>query len=134
MRPIEESVVIAMDGKDKHLYPYLPYILQDIWELGASPEIIINLIKMHKSDFENIKILDLGSGKGVVSIKIAKELKCHCFGIETETSLHSPRQGKSCGVHLQGVSLAGGHRGDNANCQTGPTAEIVSAPAKPREI
>jgi len=82
MKAIEESVVIAMDGKDKHLYPYLPYILQDIWELGASPEIIINLIKKHKSDFENLKVLDLGSGKGVVSIKIAKELKCHCFGID----------------------------------------------------
>ena len=82
MRTIKESVVIAMDGKDKHLYPYLPYILQDLWEFGASPEIIINLIKKHKSEFERLKILDLGSGKGAVSIKIAKALKCHCFGID----------------------------------------------------
>ena len=82
MRTIEESVVIALDGKDKHLYPYLPYILQDLWEFGASPEIIIKLIKSHKSDFENLKILDLGSGKGAVSIKLAKEFKCYCFGIE----------------------------------------------------
>ncbi len=82
MKPIEESVVTAMDGSDKLLYPYLPYILQDIWELGASPEIIIDLIKKHKRDFESLKILDLGSGKGAVSIKIAKELKCNCFGID----------------------------------------------------
>lgn len=82
MRTIEESVVIAMDGEDKNLYPYIPYILQDLWEFGASPEIIINLIKKHKSDFENLKILDLGSGKGVVCIKIAMEFKCHCFGID----------------------------------------------------
>jgi ubiquinone/menaquinone biosynthesis C-methylase UbiE len=82
MKTIEESVIITMDGKDKHLYQYLPYILQDIWEFGASPEIIINLIKKHKSDFENLKILDLGSGKGAISIKIAKEFKCYCFGID----------------------------------------------------
>jgi cyclopropane fatty-acyl-phospholipid synthase-like methyltransferase len=82
MKTIEESVVMAMDGKDKNLYSYLPYILQDIWEFGASPEIIINLIKKHKSDFENLKILDIGSGKGAVSIKIAKEFKCKCFGID----------------------------------------------------
>jgi ubiquinone/menaquinone biosynthesis C-methylase UbiE len=82
LRTIEESVVIAMDGKDKNLYPYLPYILQDIWELGASPEIIINLIKKHKSDFRNLRILDLGCGKGAVTIKIAMEFKCHCCGID----------------------------------------------------
>jgi 2-polyprenyl-3-methyl-5-hydroxy-6-metoxy-1,4-benzoquinol methylase len=82
MRTIEESVVIAMDGKDKNLYSYLPYILQDLWEFGASPEIIINLIKKHKSDFESLKILDVGCGKGAVSIKIAKEFKCNCFGID----------------------------------------------------
>ena len=82
MRTIEESVVIALDGEDKNLYPYIPYVLQDLWEFGASPEIIINLIKKHKSDFENLKILDLGSGKGAVSINIATEFKCHCIGID----------------------------------------------------
>jgi len=82
MKTIEESVINAMDGEDKNLYPYIPYILQDLCEFGASPEIIINLIKKHKSDFEKLKILDLGSGKGAVSIKIAKEFKCHCSGID----------------------------------------------------
>ena len=82
MKTIEDSVVHAMDGTNSQIFKYLPYILQDLWEFGASPEIIINLIKKHKSDFERLKILDLGSGKGAVSIKIAKEFKCHCFGID----------------------------------------------------
>ncbi len=82
MKNIEESVVFAMDGRDEKLYPYLPYILQDIWELGASPEIIIELIKKHKKNYGDLKILDLGSGKGAVSITIAREFKCHCFGID----------------------------------------------------
>ena len=36
-----------MDGTDKELFPYLPYILQDLWEIGADPEIIISLIEKH---------------------------------------------------------------------------------------
>lgn len=82
MKSIEESVVTAMDGSNPLLFLYLPYILQDIWELGASPEIIINLVKKHKSNYTNLKILDLGCGKGAVSVKVAIELNCSCFGID----------------------------------------------------
>ena len=34
MRSLEESVVTAMDGTNKKLFPFLPYIFQDIWEMG----------------------------------------------------------------------------------------------------
>ncbi len=46
MKTIEESVVIAMDGAESNLFPYLPYILRDLWEIGSSPEVIIELIQM----------------------------------------------------------------------------------------
>jgi len=82
MKTIEDSVVHAMDGTNSQLFKYLPYILQDIWAFGASPEIILNLIKKHKQNYSSLRILDLGSGKGAVSIRIAKELKCTCYGID----------------------------------------------------
>ncbi len=82
MKTIEESVVTAMDGTESNLFPYLPYILQDLWEIGASPEVIIELVEKHTNDYSSLKILDLGCGKGAVSIKIAKEFKCHCYGID----------------------------------------------------
>lgn len=81
-KTIEESVVTAMDGADSNLFPYLPYILQDLWEIGSSPEVIIELIRKHTNDYSSLKILDLGCGKGAVSIKIAKEFKCYCHGID----------------------------------------------------
>jgi hypothetical protein len=35
MKSLEESVKAAMDVTDKELLPYLPYILQDFWEMGS---------------------------------------------------------------------------------------------------
>jgi SAM-dependent methyltransferase len=82
MRTIEESAVMAMDGTNSNLFSYLPYILQDLWEIGTSTELIIELVRKHSSDYSKLSILDLGCGKGPVSIKLAKEFKCHCFGID----------------------------------------------------
>lgn len=82
MKTIEESVVTAMDGSDKELFPYLPYILQDLWEIGADPDAIIKLIKKHCNRTAELKVLDLGCGKGAVSVKVSQKLGCTCYGID----------------------------------------------------
>lgn len=79
---VEESILSAMEGNDINLVKHLPYILQDFWEIGSSPEQMVKAIQKHKTDYANLEVLDLGSGKGAVSIKIAAELKCKCFGID----------------------------------------------------
>lgn len=83
-RTLEESVVMVMvmDGASTDMFPFLPYILQDFWEMGASPANMITLIEKHMSNFSELKVLDLGCGKGAVSVRVAKKLKCHCFGID----------------------------------------------------
>jgi len=60
----------------------LPYLLQDLWELGSSPRDIIGLIKKHIPLTKNTKVLDLASGKGAVAINIAKELGLHVNGFD----------------------------------------------------
>ncbi|MDT3696229.1 MAG: class I SAM-dependent methyltransferase [Ignavibacterium sp.] len=82
MKSLEESVITAMDGSDIKIFPYLPYILQDLWELGAIPDTMIKLIKKHFTDYSNLKVLDLGCGKGAVSVKISQQLNCFCYGID----------------------------------------------------
>jgi SAM-dependent methyltransferase len=82
MKTIEESVVTAMDGSDNELFPYLPYILQDLWEIGADPDAIIRMISKHFADCADLKVLDLGCGKGAVSVKVSKSLGCKCHGID----------------------------------------------------
>lgn len=82
MKSIEESVVTAMDGSDKDLFPFLPYILQDIWEIGADTDAIIKLIKKYFNNLTELKVLDLGCGKGAVSVKVSQKLGCFCYGID----------------------------------------------------
>ena len=93
MQSIEESVVMAMDGSDKEIFPYMPYILQDLWEMGSDPDTIITLINNNFDNHVNLKVLDLGCGKGAVSIKIADKFKCNCHGIDAvEDFIHFARQ------------------------------------------
>jgi len=82
MKSIEESVVIAMDGSDKELFPFLPYILQDIWEIGADPDTIVKLIRKYCNNITELKVLDLGCGKGAASVKVSEKLGCTCNGID----------------------------------------------------
>ncbi|MBU4450784.1 MAG: hypothetical protein KKE35_05770 [Actinobacteria bacterium] len=60
MKSLEESVVTAMDGTDSGLFPFLPYILQELWEIGASPEVIIRLVRKHTNNYSSLSMLDLG--------------------------------------------------------------------------
>lgn len=86
---------MAMDGSDVALFPFLPYIFQDVWEIGASPEIVVDLIKKHSSNYSALRLLDLGCGKGAVSIKIAKELGCNCIGIDALEAFISQANNKA---------------------------------------
>jgi len=83
MKTLEETIAIAMDAtQDKAIIPYLPYILQDFWGLGTPPEIVINLVQNHCKNYSTLRALDLGCGKGIISIKLAEAFKCNCLGID----------------------------------------------------
>lgn len=81
MKDLNDSIAESLDANDKALTEYLPYILQDLLEFGADPETMINIVKEHIEN-KNINILDLGCGKGAVSIKMAKEFNCKVMGID----------------------------------------------------
>lgn len=83
MKSLEESIAAAMDAQqDTRIVPFLPYIFQDWWELGTPSEIILKIIQNHYKSYSNLNVLDLGCGKGAVSIKLAAALKCKCYGID----------------------------------------------------
>ena len=81
-KTIEESIASAMEDENINLNKFYPYILQDFWEIGTSSDEVLKIIKKYKDNYSNLSVLDLGSGKGAVLIKIASELKCKCLGVD----------------------------------------------------
>lgn len=74
---------MSMDGGDDvAIVPFLPYILQDAWEIGTDPGVVADLVRRHPARRSRRRVLDLGCGKGAVSVRLAKELGCRCLGID----------------------------------------------------
>ena len=82
MTNIEEKLAKSLTAESVDLIPYLPYLLQDLWELGSSPEDIIQLASKHIKVTNKTKVLDLACGKGAVSIQVAKAFGCWVKGID----------------------------------------------------
>jgi len=78
----EETLARSLTAESTELVPFLPYLLQDLWELGANPRDIVKLIKKHILSPKDQKILDLACGKGAVAIEIAKTLNIRVHGVD----------------------------------------------------
>jgi SAM-dependent methyltransferase len=81
MKSLDESIIESLDGSDIGIKDFIPYILQDLWEFGSDPETMVELIRDHV-DIPIPNIMDLGCGKGAVSIRIAQEINCAITGID----------------------------------------------------
>jgi ubiquinone/menaquinone biosynthesis C-methylase UbiE len=81
MQSLDECVVQAMDGDQKALFSFLPYIVQDLWEFGTNADHVVELIAKHLP-MQEFNLLDLGCGKGAVGIKAAKKFQCRVLGID----------------------------------------------------
>jgi 2-polyprenyl-3-methyl-5-hydroxy-6-metoxy-1,4-benzoquinol methylase len=99
-KTLEESIIMSMDGSNPEIIPFLPYILQDCWEIGSNPDTIIDVVRKHAQDYSHLRVLDLGCGKGAVPVKIAQEFKCSCLGIDAiqEFIDEASRKAKEYGV------------------------------------
>ncbi|MCL2796859.1 MAG: class I SAM-dependent methyltransferase [Firmicutes bacterium] len=72
-KEIEQKLARALGAEDTELLPFLPYLLQDLQNLGTPEKPVIDMLKSHIPDIANGKVLDLGAGKGCVGIPVAKE-------------------------------------------------------------
>ena len=82
MKTLQESIAISMDMQDTAIVPFLPYILQDFWEIGTSADKVVKLVERNCTTPHVKKMLDLGCGKGAVSVKLAAALHSNCLGID----------------------------------------------------
>ncbi|MCL2618827.1 MAG: class I SAM-dependent methyltransferase [Defluviitaleaceae bacterium] len=72
----------SLTAEDVGLLPFLPYLLQDLWSLGSSPEDIVTLIQKHMDITPYTQVLDIACGKGAVSVRIALKLGIHVYGCD----------------------------------------------------
>jgi len=82
MQTVEEKLARSLTAESVELIPYLPYLLQDLWELGSSPKDILDMITKHIHFTVETRVLDLACGKGSVSVNLAKNLGCMVKGID----------------------------------------------------
>ncbi len=82
MNSTDEKLAKSLTADSVELIPYLPYLLQDVWELGSSPRDIAEMIRKHIPEPGKKKVLDLACGKGAVSIHLAKAFGCRVKGID----------------------------------------------------
>lgn len=72
-KAVKVKLARSLTAGDVRLLPYLPYLLQDLWNLGTPVKALTGILKRHIPDFKDFKILDLGCGKGAVGLPLAKE-------------------------------------------------------------
>lgn len=82
MKTVETKLAESLSSSSTELIPFLPYLLQDLFELGSSPMDMLNIIQTCIPHPHSLKVLDLACGKGAVSIGLAKALKCQIKGID----------------------------------------------------
>ena len=78
----QEKLARSLSWETSELLPFLPYLLQDFWELGSDPGTMTELIRRYVPISDKTRILDLACGKGAVSVKVAENLRVHVKGID----------------------------------------------------
>ena len=78
---LARSVARTLDG-GQEIMPYLPELLQDLWSLGSPPERCLGMIESLNLKRSKTRVLDLGCGKGAISITLAKEKGFRILGID----------------------------------------------------
>lgn len=61
---------------------YLPELLQDFWELGSDPDLVVGWLEEEGLGEGERRVLDLGCGKGAVSLAVAERLGCRVRGVD----------------------------------------------------
>jgi hypothetical protein len=86
---MEDKLAYSLGAQTTELIPYLPYLLQDLWELGGMPGDVCALLQPHVSMEKELRVLDLACGKGAVGISLAK--RSVAGSRESTCCLHSLR-------------------------------------------
>ena len=95
----EQSIADSLEV-DRQLLPYVSFLLQDLWALGSSVDYINDIVGSLNLPPTRTKLLDLGCGKGAVSIQIASKLGFTVVGVDRMTPFLEDAQNKAIEYHV----------------------------------
>ncbi|NNG17379.1 MAG: methyltransferase domain-containing protein [Gemmatimonadales bacterium] len=78
--PLKLDIAAALEATPEQL-PFIPELLADLWVLGASLDIILELLRPLRLP-RSTRVLDAGSGKGAVAITLAQQFGFQVLGID----------------------------------------------------
>ncbi len=76
---LERQVAASLEAQPK-LLPFIAELLADVDALGSSPGAVVNLLR--SLGLPGAMILDVGCGKGAISVNVARELGWHAHGVD----------------------------------------------------
>lgn len=78
----QHEFLTSLDLLTEELEPFVPLLLEELWELGSMPEYIIELIESNIPTAGIREVTDFGCGKGAVLIKLAQRFNFTGQGID----------------------------------------------------
>jgi len=82
------------------LLPFLPELLADLRELGSSLELIVDVIRPLELPEGQTRVLDLGCGKGAISLALAEEFGFQALGIDLFEPFVQEARAKAKEMHV----------------------------------
>jgi len=78
---LQASVAVSLDAEQK-LVPHMPFLIQDLWAMGCALEQILQAAGSLGLPAGGARVLDLGCGKGAVSVRLAENCGFQVLGID----------------------------------------------------
>jgi ubiquinone/menaquinone biosynthesis C-methylase UbiE len=91
---IEDSVSQSLECR-KELLPYIPQLLEGLWALGGSPEIVAQFLDPLELPPDDTRMVDLGCGKGAMSVILAKRFGFQTLGIDANPAFLQEAEAKA---------------------------------------
>jgi ubiquinone/menaquinone biosynthesis C-methylase UbiE len=98
----KQSVADSLEA-EKQLLPYMPYLLQDLWALGSSVDQILDMLGTLSLPSGKVRVLDLGCGKGEVSVRTASKFAFEVTGVDAMPEFLRYAQRKALEYHVSGM-------------------------------
>jgi ubiquinone/menaquinone biosynthesis C-methylase UbiE len=98
----DELVAASMDAH-VNIAKFLPELVADMWALGSTPHVVVDLLRPLGLQPDGRGLIDLGCGKGALGITVAKELGIRTLGVDLSEEFLAEAKKKAAEYDVEGL-------------------------------